>query len=316
MDAISRRHFVRGAAAVAIGIQGLGLRKAYANPLNMDIGLQLYSVAAELEKDFEGTLQAVAAIGYKQVEANLSAGSRKAKQLREAFQALGLGWKSAHTSMMELHSNLDHVIAEAKDAGVDYLISSVPWIKDPSRIKPLDPADPLIKLYGKYAPFVAVLSNLTLDDWKWNADYFNKVGEQTKKAGIQFGYHNHSFEFKTLDGVMAYDELLRLTDPNLVKFQLDCGWMVSAGYDPVAYLEKHPKRYRLLHIKDLKADSPRGGIAHTTEVGSGTIDWKKIFAAARRTEVAGYYVEQEPPYERPQLESARISYNYLHGLTV
>ena len=288
-----------------------------ANPLNMDIGLQLYSVKDDLEKDFDGTLKAVAAIGYKQVEGNLSAAHRTAKDIRTAIDALGLGWKSAHTSVAELHAAPDKLIEAAHDAGVQHLISSAPWIKDPSRIKKLDPSDPLVKEYGPYAQFIAALENLTMDDWKWNADVLNEVGEKSKKAGIRVGYHNHMFEFKKQDGLLPYDELLRLTDPGLVDFQLDCGWMVYAGFDPAGYLTRHPKRYCSLHIKDLAKDGGRygQGTVRTTEVGNGTIDWKKIFAAARKTSVGGYYVEQEPPYTRPPLESAKISFDYLHGLS-
>ncbi len=284
----------------------------------MDIGLQLYSVKDDLEKDFEGTLKTVAAIGYRQVESNLSTAGKTAKEIRAALQAPGLGWKSAHTSVIELKASSDKIIGAAQDAGVRHLICSAPWIKDPSRIKPLDPSDPRLKTYGKFAQFVAALDSMTRDDWKWNADVLNETGEKAKKAGIRVGYHNHSFEFKKFDdGVLAYDELLRLTDPELVDFQLDCGWMVYSGYDPVDYLEKHPKRYCALHIKDLAKDSGRigQGMIKTTEVGGGTIDWKRIFAASRKTVIGGYYVEQEPPYARPPLESARISYDYLHGLS-
>lgn len=195
-------------------------------------------------------------------------------------------------------------------------MSSVPrpGRKIPSRIKKLDPSDPLFKQFGKFAPFVNLLNNLNLDDWKWMADTFNEVGAKAKAAGLTFGYHNHNFEFKKLNGVLPYDLLVEKTDPSSVSFELDCGWMVSAGFDPVDYLTRHPDRYRLLHVKDLAKDQPPGGIK-TTEVGSGTIDWKKIFDAAKKTKVAGFYVEQEPPYEKPPLESARISYEYLHRLT-
>jgi sugar phosphate isomerase/epimerase len=319
LEALSRRQFARCAAAIAAGMYGFGKGNASANPLGMDIGLQLYSVKDDLEKDFEGTLKTVAAIGYRQVESNLSVAGRTAKDIRAAIESLGLGWKSAHSSVAEMKANPDKLIEAAHDAGVRHLISSAPWIKDPSRVKPLDPSDPLVKAYGKFAQFIAVLESMTMDDWKWNAEILNETGEKAKKAGIRIGYHNHTFEFKTLDdGVLAYDALLRLTDPELVDFQLDCGWMVYSGYDPVDYLEKHPKRYCALHIKDLAKDGGRidQGMIKTTEVGSGTIDWKRIFAAARKTTVGAYYVEQEPPYAKPPLESARISYDYLHGLSV
>ena len=91
-----------------------------------------------------------------------------------------------------------------------------------------------------------------MDDWKWNAEQFNKVGEQVKKEGLQLAYHNHNFEWKSYDGVTGYDEFLRLTDPGLVKLELDCGWATVAGQDPVTYLTKYPKRYSLLHIKDFR----------------------------------------------------------------
>jgi sugar phosphate isomerase/epimerase len=319
LEAFSRRQFVRGSAAIVAGLQGFGMGKASANPLGMDIGLQLYSVKDELEKDLEGTLKTVAAIGYRQVESSLSVANKSAKEIRAALLAHGLGWKSAHTSVAELKGNPDKVIGAAQDAGVKHLICSAPWIKDPSRIKPLDPSDPRLKTYGKFAQFVAALDSMTRDDWKWNADVLNETGEKAKKAGLRVGYHNHTFEFKKLDdGTLPYDALLKLTDPELVDFQLDCGWMVYSGYDPIAYLAKYPKRYCSLHIKDLARDSGRlgQGMIQTTEVGSGTIDWKRIFATAGKTTVGGYYVEQEPPFARPPLESARISYDYLHALSV
>jgi sugar phosphate isomerase/epimerase len=102
------------------------------------------------------------------------------------------------------------------------MIVTVPWVADPSRFKP-DPQG------GEFALFLAVISGLTLSDWKWNAEQFNKVGEQVKKAGLQLGYHNHNFEWTEYDGVTAYDEFLRLTDPGLVKLELDCGWATVAG---------------------------------------------------------------------------------------
>ena len=110
---------------------------------------------------------------------------------------------------------------------------------------------------------MAMLSAFTLDDYKWSAEQFNKVGEQVKKDGLQLGYHNHNFEFKKFEGgVTGYDEFLRLTDPDLVKLEMDCGWVTVAGHDPVAYLHKFPDRYKLLHIKDFKK-----GFTPTSQLG-------------------------------------------------
>jgi sugar phosphate isomerase/epimerase len=314
---LTRRTFTCGAAFALASLGGVGTlaRRAAADPLGLPIGLQLYTVGDDLQKDFEGTMKTVAQIGYRQIESSLSAGGKNAKQISDFAKSLGLGWRSIHTSIPELQGGIDKIIEQAHGVGIEYIICAAPWVKDPSRIKPLDPSDPLVKAYGKYAPYVAVLNALTLDDWHWCAETFNTMGEKVKKAGMTFGYHNHNFEFKKIGDALPYDDLIRLTDPQYVSFELDCGWMVSGGYDPVAYLTKYPKRYHLLHIKDLAANQPKGG-AETTEVGSGMIDWKAIFKAAGGAAVTGYYVEQEPPYKRPPLESARISHDYLRSLSV
>jgi sugar phosphate isomerase/epimerase len=306
----SRRTLLAGGALAGIEFWRKG---AMADPNGFPIGLQLYTVGEDLEKDFEGTMRTIARIGYREIEGSLSIAGRSPKQIADLAKSLGLGWRSIHTSVPELQASADHIFDQARSNGIAYVICAAPWAKDPSRIKPLAPSDPLFKTAGKYAPFVNILNNLVLDDWKWMVDFFNEAGAKAKAAGLTFGYHNHNFEFKTLEGALPYDLLIEKTDSQNVSFELDCGWMVSAGFDPVTYLSKYPKRYRLLHIKDLTKGQPPGGI-RTTEVGSGTIDWNRIFAAAKKTSVAGYYVEQEPPYERPPLESARISYDYLHGL--
>jgi sugar phosphate isomerase/epimerase len=312
MASLSRRRFLGASAAVA----GAGLfgRGAFADPNGYPIGIQLYSVGDDLQKDFEGTLRQIAEIGYREIEgAGQAGGGHSVKQIAEFGKSVGLSLRSVHTSVIELQSGADRIFQQAHDNGIEYLICAAPWAKDPSRIKPLDPADPLFKVAGKFAPFLNILNNLSLDDWKWMVDFFNETGARAKAAGLTFGFHNHNFEFKKVDGVLPYDLLVEKTDPQFVSFELDCGWMVSAGFDPVDYLAKHPDRYRLLHIKDLAKDQPPGGIK-TTEVGSGTIDWTRIFDAAKKTKVTGYYVEQEPPFERPPLEAARISYDYLHKL--
>lgn len=317
MVELTRRAFTRGAALTLAGLTGAGAfaRHGAAQPYDLPIGLQLYTVGDDLQKDFEGTMKTIAQIGYRQIEGNLSAGGKTPKEIADFAKSLGLGWRSIHISIPELQAGIDRVIEQAHGVGIEYIICSAPWVKDPSRIKKLDPSDPLVKAYGKYAPYVAVLNSLTLDDWRWCADQFNAFGEKVAKAGMTFGYHNHNFEFKKFGDVLPYDEVIGRTDPKYVSFELDCGWMVSGGYNPVDYLTKYPKRYHLLHIKDLTPNQPKGGV-ETTEVGSGTIDWKSIFKAAHGAAVTGYYVEQEPPYKRPPLESARISYDYLKALTV
>jgi sugar phosphate isomerase/epimerase len=161
--------------------------------------------------------------------------------LKKALDDAGLTNSSGHYLLPDLMDKLEQNIDAAKQLGQEYMVVTVPWVADPSRFN----SNP-----DQMAFFLSILQKLTLDDWKWNAEQFNKVGEQVKKAGLQLGYHNHNFEFKSYGSTTGYDEFIRLTDPNLVKLELDCGWMTVAGYDPVAYLTKYPERYRLLHIKD------------------------------------------------------------------
>jgi sugar phosphate isomerase/epimerase len=151
-------------------------------------------------------------------------------------------------------------------------------------------------------------------------DVFNKAGETTQKAGIQFCYHNHNFEFTKYGDTTAYDYLLQSVDPKLVKFEMDCFWVTHAGHDPVAYFKKYPGRFPLLHIKDMK-DHPSA--SHTLDakmglfapVGQGTIDWKRIFVGAKVGGMKHYFVEQDY-CEQPPLEAIKISYEYLSNLSV
>lgn len=312
---ISRRGLLAGAAALTGAATLPAVPRAASTPLGLPIGLQLYSVKDEIERDIEKTLRAVAAIGYRSVQSNLTQGSWDAKRISALLNSLGVEWRSCHTSLPEVQAKGEALFAECRDLGIERVISAAPFARDMSRFKTLPADHPMVKKYGPMAAsFLDMVVNLDLDDWKWNAEQLNKYGEMAKRAGVTFGYHNHSFEFKKFGEIVAYDELLRLTDPQLVTMELDCGWMVSAGRDPVDYLTRHASRYSLLHIKDLKKGVPAGEEIRTTEIGSGSIDWKRIFAAAGKAGIKGYYVELEPPYERPPLESAKLSFDYLARL--
>jgi len=314
----SRRSFLRTAAsfcaAPAILIETTAMN---ANPLDLPIGLQLYTVGKEMDSDPVGTLRQVAAIGYKEVE--LSPMSKiSSKDLHKMLGDFGLKNPSGHYILPDLQTKLQETIDSAKELGQEYMIVTVPWVADPSRVKS-DPSE------GQIGFFLALVRGLTLDDWKWNAEQFNKVGEQVKAAGLQLGYHNHNFEFKSYGSTTGYDEFLRLTDPDLVKLELDCGWVMVAGKDPIAYLKKYPNRYRLLHIKDFKKGfTPRTNLMDKdpeapvpTELGRGAIDYGPIFKAARECKIRSYFVEQEPPFtEMPALEAIRVDYEYLKNLHV
>ena len=150
---------------------------------------------------------------------------------------------------------------------------------------------------------------LSLDDWKWVADQLNILGKKVKAAGMQFGYHNHIAEFTRFSKTVAYDELLRLTDPSLVKMEMDCGWVVAAGFDPVDYLQKSPDRFPLLHVKDMVRGT--NGDFHSTELGRGTIDYRPIFKAA--TGLRHYFVEQEE-FDIPIPEALKVDAGFVRNL--
>ena len=310
----SRRTFVK-AAASGLAASLLETPSLNANPLNLPIGLQLYTVGDEMDRDPGGTLKAVAAAGYKQVE--LSPLSKTpAKDLKKALDDAGLKNPSGHYLLPDLMSNVQEKIDLAGQFGQEFMVVAAPWVADPSRFQP-DPQ------FGQFGLFVAIVKGLTLDDWKWNAEQFNRVGEQVKKAGLQLAYHNHNFEWKSYGGVTGYDEFLRLTDSGLVKLELDCGWAIVAGQDPVPYLTKYPERYKLLHIKDFrKGFTPRTtlidkdpGVPVPTELGRGSIDYSPIFAAARKASIRALFVEQEPPFaDMPVLEAIKVDYEYMKNL--
>ncbi len=283
----SRRQFLSQAPLKAAGLAALGRSALHGDPLGLPIGLELYTVRNELENDFDGTLKKVAAIGYKEVE--LYAFLKKpAVEIRRTLASNGLVCPVAHYDL-SLEPRLSQEIEYANNLGLKYMV--VAWLKPEER--------------------------QSLDQYKRYAEFFNRAGSETQKAGIQFGYHNHNFEFKTFGGVVAFDELLRLTDPQLVKIELDCFWMTWAGRNPVEYMKRDPSRYPILHIKDRK---PGFGLSTDvddkpgpfTEVGHGIIDWKPIFAAASAG-VKHYFVEQDF-CDRSPFESARISYEYLKRL--
>ena len=302
---LSRRAFLeRGALALgAMSLHAARAAEAQTGPLGKPIGLQLYTVRDAVAKDLPGTLRAISDIGYREVElAGIPPIS--APNLRKVLSDCGLTAPSMHASMADLQAGLNERIDYATTLGTRYLVCSFPWTAD-SRFR-TNPSQAT----------VSIASGITLDDWKWNAEQLNKIGEVAAKAGLRCGYHNHNMEFRKYGEVVAYDELLRLTDPNLVTMEMDIAWVVTAGVDPVKYLKKYGERISLLHVKEVRKDL-RTMVdrlqAQTTEVGSGKIDWKHVFKAMDAARIRHYFVEQEN-FERSPLESVRISFDYLAKL--
>jgi sugar phosphate isomerase/epimerase len=255
------------------------------------VAVQLYTVRDLMKDDFEGTIAKVAQIGYKEVEFAGYFG-RTAQQVKDILTKNGLTAPSTHVQYDELDDKFPSVIEFSKTVGMSYVIC--PWIPEELRKSP--------------------------DIWKQASEKFNKCGEQTKKAGMQFGYHNHWFEFLPIDGKLPYDELLKDCDASLVKMEMDLCWIIAAGGEPVKYFEKYPGRFPLVHVKDLKTKpnvtsggaQNYGDTVDLTEVGSGIIDWKKIFAHSQQAGIKHYIVEHDHP--KQPIESITKSYQYLSNL--
>jgi sugar phosphate isomerase/epimerase len=262
----SRRDFLKTAGAIAAASL-VNAGELAAAPLRLPIGLQLYSVRNLLPKDFEGTLHQLSAAGYKDVEA---AGyfNKTAAEFRHAMDQAGLRCISAHHTLVQLRSQLDELIEYGHTLGLEYIIcsSSGGVHRDPS-----------------------AKGELTLDDWRYVAGEFNRIGEKLKSAGITFGMHNHVPEFAVENGTLVYDELLRLTDPRYVVFEMDCGWVTAAGHNPVDYLSKAPERFPLMHVKDMTREPD--GKFHSVVMGTGVVNYGPILRAA--TGLKHYFIEQE-----------------------
>jgi sugar phosphate isomerase/epimerase len=288
----SRRDFLKtSAAALTVAAN---TRLLHAAPVRLPIGIQLYSVRQDLAKSFEPTLQTLASLGYKEVE---SAGyfNHSAAEVKAAFKNTGLNCPSAHYNFHLMSTQLDQNIAFSHELGLQYVVCASP-ARNPASA-------------GAKGPY-------TLDDWKYCADNFNTMGEKVHAAGMTFAYHNHDSEFHPLaGGTKPIDELLRLTDPAKVHFEMDCGWVVIGGGDPVAYLKKYSNRFCMLHVKDFVANHPdaAGKNPEPTELGRGVIDYGPIFKAANPANIKHIFVEQEG-YDIPQNESLQVDADYLKKL--
>ncbi len=287
MSAMSRREFVKNAAthAAAAGFISAGGLELRANPLGMPIGCQTWPVREMIAKDFPGTIKQLAAAGFQTIElcspigyaeyGFAGLGKYTGTELRKILADAGVTCVSSHFGMKELRDNQESRIAWAKDVGLTQML--VPTLEGPK--KP------------------------TMDDVKRAADEYNKMGEKSAKAGIQQGLHNEDFELTMVDGKRTYDLLLDLLDPKVVKFQFQVS-TISLGYDAAEYFTKYPGRFISMHVQGWSAEAKK-----IMAVGQDTLDWKKIFTAARTGGIKNYFVEMN-------LELMKASVPYLRNLQV
>ncbi len=287
MPAISRREFLKYSAtnAAAAGLLSVGALELRANPLGMPIGCQTWAVREMIAKDFPGTIKQLAALGFQSIELCSPVGYAEfgfaslakytGTELRKILGDAGVTCVSSHFGMKELRENQEGRLAWAKEVGLQQMI--VPSLDGPA--KP------------------------SMDDVKRAADEYNKMGELSARAGIQQGLHNEEFELSRVDGKRTYDLLLDLLDPKLVKFQFQVS-TVSKGYDAAEYFTKYPGRFFSMHVQGWSAETKK-----IMPVGQDTLDWKRIFTAAKTGGVKNYFVEMN-------LDMMKASVPYLHALQV
>lgn len=244
----------------------------YAAPLDR-IGLQLYTLREAIELDLRGTLEKVAKIGYSELEAASGSKGHYYGMMPGDFSSMvrdmGMYLRSTHVLVSNpyvsvsptLKNGLQKLVDDAADAGQQYLVCA----------------------------FLFPEERESLDQYKQHAELFNEAGEACRKAGLQFAYHNHDFEFESLEGEIPYELLLSQTDPELVKMELDLYWVAKVGLDPVTWFEREPGRFPLWHIKDMAKTEEK----EFTEVGNGSIDFGRIFKASDTAGLDYYFVEQD-----------------------
>ncbi len=281
---ITRRTFVKNSAATVVTSCLMPWRMPLFPP-DKTIGIQLYTLRDQVADDFKGTLEKLAKIGYNSIEAagysdRMFYGFTP-KEYKNIVTNLGLNPQSTHCGINT--ENASQVIDDTLEAGMKYLV----------------------------LPSIPAQKRKSADDYRRVAEEFNKIGEQCKSAGLLFAYHNHSHEFKQIDGVIPYNLLLENTDSDAVAFQLDIYWMVYGGYDPVDYFNAYPGRFKLWHIKDMDRSDDKG----STEIGQGTIDFEKLFRLKDKAGLLDFYVEQEA-FKIPPFDSVKISFDYLNKLQI
>jgi sugar phosphate isomerase/epimerase len=282
---MKRREFVQTAAFATIGMLSLPSFLA-AGKKRHKIGLQLYTLRDTIGKDPKGVLQKVASFGYKELETYGYADGQifgmDFTEFNKYVKGLGMKVVSGHYGLDKIKGDTwQKAVDDAKKNGQDYMV----------------------------VPYIAEGERKSIDDYKKICADLNAAGEVCNKNGIRFGYHNHAFEFDTLDGQIPFDVMLKELDPKKVGIEMDIFWVVNAGKDPVKYFTDYPGRFEQWHVKDMdKKDKNKNA-----DVGTGAIDYKSIFAKAKLSGMKHWYVEQES-YPGDPMDSVAASAKFLKSM--
>ena len=278
-----RREFIQSSAFAAAGIITLPAFLQSCTSKKDSIGLQLYTLRDSIFQDPKGVLQKVASFGYKEVETfaykDGSIYGMPFKEFGDFVKNLGMKVMSGHYGLDTVQGEgWEKAVTDAKSVGQEYL--ALAYLTEEQR--------------------------KTIDDYKKVCESLNKAGEVCNKNGTRLQYHNHAFEFQTVDGQTPYDVMLAELDPKLCSMEMDIYWVVNAGQDPLQLFEKYPGRFEQWHVKDMdKSDRNRNA-----NIGTGTIDWKSIFEKADKAGMKHFYIEQET-YPGAPIESVEAGIKYL-----
>jgi sugar phosphate isomerase/epimerase len=287
------------------------LMRPFFDRIRKPIGLQLYTLGDDVKGDVDATLARVAKIGFRDLELPQTYGVTPSA-LKAAADRAGVKFSAIHladtpnipATSLSFKSPVQRIVDDLGAMGIsDAVLPIVPF---PASFK-LNPGE------GFPAGIARNLAEAGIDHWKRTAARLNERAAELKRAGIRLGYHNHNIEFAPIGGTTGWDVLRNETDPKLVFFEIDVGWIAAAGLDPVTFLNAHKGPVRWLHVKDLKASTkPNFALSmDPTEVGSGKMDWPRVLAAAERAGVGHYYLEQEAPFTMPRIDAAAKGYAFL-----
>jgi len=304
----SRREFLAGTSTLGLAAAATAIlpRMAWSEAMGLPPGIQLYTVRDQLPKDTPGTLKLLYQIGFREVE-TAGVGKYSVKEFRGLVDDAGLKVPSAHVDLAK--EDLGPVFDDVHALGAKYATSSSLATSNMMRA-PRPPA-------GIPRPAgMPRMEPLGVEGFTRLAAQMNEIGKKAKAAGLQYAYHNHNYEFEKMpDGSFGYDILVNQTDHDLVKFEIDCGWMSAGGANPITYFQKYPGRFKMIHVKEFEdlgrpttslSDRPKG-----TDLGKGFIDYRPIFVAGKKTGIEHAFSEQEDPFPISQIESARAAFAFL-----
>lgn len=314
---ISRRKLLQAGLGVAVGSATTILTacvdsEGFFDAHDLPIGIQLYMLGDAAEKDLEGTLAQLSAIGFRSIELpGIRAG--EAAKTRAAADKAGLAIGSVHLGanafmsrgMLTVQDDPGEIAAELATLGCRDVVVPFPLLPEVR----LEQGDDFMSALRR-------AFRTSTDHWSRTAALLNDRGAALRREGFFLGYHNHDIEFIPVLGTRGWDILIADTDPEIVTFELDIAWLVAGGEDPVSFVRNLAGRVRQLHVKDLHAPTESRDTLQidSTEVGNGIIDWPRLLRAAYRSGVRQYFVEQEPPYETDRFEAAAKSLAYLSRL--